>query len=73
MSLDNFVTYYLDYRNNFLTVEAFAEWYGFSMETAKVIVECGRAISNIELQIINSNACIAQALGVKCLHKQLTE
>lgn len=49
MSLNNFVTYYLDYRNNFLTVEAFAEWYGFSMETAKVIVECGRAVSNIEL------------------------
>ena len=49
MSLDNFVTYYLDYRNNFSTVEAFAAWYGFSMETATVIIECGRAISNIEL------------------------
>lgn len=49
MSLGNFVTYYLDYRNNFLTVEAFAAWYGFSIETATTIVECGRAISSIEL------------------------
>jgi hypothetical protein len=48
MSLDRFVELYLDYRNNFLTVEAFAAHYGLSYKTAEAIVVCGRTISNLE-------------------------
>lgn len=48
MSLDRFVELYLDYRNNFLTVEAFAAHYGLSLSTATKIVECGRTISALE-------------------------
>lgn len=34
---------YLDYFNNFLTVEAFAEYYGFSFDFAKALItECKR-------------------------------
>jgi len=45
MSLDRFVELYLSYRNDFLTVEAFAAYYGLSMNTANSIVTIGRAIS----------------------------
>lgn len=45
MSLDRFTELYLDYRNNFVTVEAFASHYGLSLNTAKSIVAIGRAIS----------------------------
>lgn len=47
MALDQFVELYLDYRNNFLTVEAFASFHGLPLEWAKEIVECGRRISKI--------------------------
>lgn len=48
MSLDRFVELYLDYRNNFLTMEAFASHYGLSFETATKIIECGRTIAALE-------------------------
>jgi hypothetical protein len=48
MSLDRFVELYLDYRNNFLTVQAFAAHYGLSILDVNKIVECGRTISSIE-------------------------
>lgn len=49
MSLDNFVTLYLDYVNNFLTVAGFAEHHGLSLETATKIVEAGRIVASIEV------------------------
>lgn len=49
MSLDKFVELYLDYRNNFLTVEAFALHYGMTVGTAEQIVFAGRFISLIKL------------------------
>ena len=36
---------YLDYFNNFLTVDTFAEHYGLSMEQANEIINKGRAIN----------------------------
>lgn len=49
MSLDKFVSMYLDYRNNFLTVGAFADYYGISDKNAKRIIDIGRQISEINL------------------------
>lgn len=48
MALDTFVKMYLDYRNNFLTISAFAQHYGLSSRQANDIVEAGRTISNID-------------------------
>lgn len=49
MALDTFVNMYLDYRNNFLTAEAFAAHYGISVNTAEQIVLAGRLITSINL------------------------
>lgn len=48
MSLDRFVELYLSYRNDFLTIEAFAAYYNLSHETATKIIDCGRTISELE-------------------------
>ena len=37
---------YLDYVNNFLTVDKFAEHYGISLRLANDIVDVGRATDN---------------------------
>ena len=39
-------TMYLDWVNNFLTVNAFAEHYGISVRIATAIIEEGRATDN---------------------------
>lgn len=38
------VALYLEYVNNFLTVERFAEFHGFSVEFANVLIEEGRRL-----------------------------
>lgn len=38
---------YLDWVNNFLTVQAFASHHGFSIEQANRIIDCGRSIRNV--------------------------
>lgn len=38
---------YLDWVNNFLTVESFASHHGFDNMTANRIIECGREIRNM--------------------------
>jgi hypothetical protein len=48
MTLDKFVSMYLDWRNNFLTVERFAEYYGITLESANFIIDTGRSIMNFE-------------------------
>ena len=48
MSFDQFTTLYLDYFNNFLTVEAFAAHHNLSLATANFIVDTGRAIGYYE-------------------------
>jgi hypothetical protein len=40
---------YLDYFNNFLTVGAFADYYGISDEEAEFVIEVGRKLNNKEL------------------------
>jgi hypothetical protein len=35
---------FLDYFNNFLSVEGFASYYGFEVEKAKRVIELGRKI-----------------------------
>lgn len=42
---------YLDYVNNFLTVERFAEYYGIRLGTAHMIIEVGRAWNNGSLTV----------------------
>lgn len=41
---------YLDYLNNFLTKQAFADYYGFTDEQANIIITCG---SNVHLAYYN--------------------
>jgi len=38
----NIKTMYLDYFNNFLTIERFAEWHNLSMNEANFIINEGR-------------------------------
>ena len=49
MSLDTFTKMYMDYRNNFLTAEAFAAHYGISVNTATQIINAGRTVVAINL------------------------
>ena len=41
---------YLDYWNNFLTVDAFAEHYGYTLEQANEIINAGRMENMIKTQ-----------------------
>lgn len=50
MSLDAFTAMYLDYVNNFITVEKFAEYYGITQTSAEFIIKTGREISHFELE-----------------------
>lgn len=52
MSLDKFTAMYLDWVENFLTVEKFSEHYEISVEQANRIIEIGREISNMELEYV---------------------
>lgn len=38
---------YLDYVNNFLTVECFSNYYGISLETGYRVIVTGRKINNL--------------------------
>lgn len=49
MSLDTFVLMYLDYVNNFLSVEAFAHHYAITVNTAEQIIIAGRLVKSINL------------------------
>lgn len=40
---------YLDYFNNFLTVEKFAEHHSMTVEQADEVIELGRAVNNFNL------------------------
>ena len=48
MSLDRFTTMYLDWVNNFLTVERFAEYYAITVSDAAEIIRLGRKIDQLE-------------------------
>lgn len=48
ISLSEFTNLYLDYVNNYLTVEKFASDKGLSIEDAEFIFTTGRAIGNYE-------------------------
>ena len=43
-SADYFQEMYLDWFNNFLTIERFAEWYAIGEEQAAAIISAGRKI-----------------------------
>ena len=43
---DKYVELYLDYVNNFLTVERFAEYYNMSVDYANHVIEIGRKLNN---------------------------
>ena len=44
-SLDAIIGLYLDYANNFLTVDNFAEYYGLTISEASQIINVGREIN----------------------------
>ena len=44
-SIDAIIGLYLDYANNFLTVENFAEYYGLTISEANQIINVGRDIN----------------------------
>ena len=43
-SADYLQEMYLDWVNNFLTIEGFADWYGIGEKRAAVIISAGRKI-----------------------------
>lgn len=44
------IAMYLDWRNNFLTVERFAEYYGIDEDKAERVIFLGRKLAMIELR-----------------------
>jgi len=42
------ITLYLDYVNNFLTVDRFAEYYSYPKSTAMYIIEKGKELINLK-------------------------
>lgn len=44
-SAETILKMYLDYVNNFLTVERFAEFYGIRIGTANMIIKVGRMMN----------------------------
>lgn len=62
MSLDEFTRLYLSWRNEFVTMEAFAREYGLSYAVATEIITLGRAIGNIRAAVasaVQAKDCIA--------------
>lgn len=47
---------YLDYLNNYLTVEVFAEHYGMTVEDADKLLSVGRYIGNFDENDIRNSA-----------------
>ena len=52
ISLYKLEVLYLDYFNNFLTVEKFAEFYGMTTNKALKLIELGRKINNERIREI---------------------
>ena len=44
--------FFLDYINNFLTVERFAEYYGLTIKQANNIIIIGRTINNKKQEVL---------------------
>ncbi len=42
---DQLIEWYLDYVNNFISVEKFAEYYGISADQAWIVIQLGRTIN----------------------------
>jgi hypothetical protein len=40
------ISQYLDYFNNFLTIERFAEYYAYPIDTANFVINKGRELNN---------------------------
>lgn len=43
---DTLIASYLDWRNNYLTIECYAEHHGLTMEQAKILVDLARVVFN---------------------------
>lgn len=54
LAMNDLGTLFLDWVNNYLTVEKFAEDYGFAVKHAKVAIEAGRLVH--EMRIANDLA-----------------
>lgn len=46
--------YYLEYLNDFLTVERFAEYHGMSVKDAVELLDCGRKLHNEYTDYLNA-------------------
>lgn len=49
MSLDQFTKLYLDYVNNFISIQAFAYHYGINYEEAETIIKLGHQINHMDI------------------------
>ncbi len=47
--LENAESLYLDYFNNFITVQAFAEYYEIDNTTARLIIDLGRRKNHMKI------------------------
>ena len=55
MTLAKLEYMYLDFVNNFLTVERFAEHYGLDYYDAEWIIEQGKALNAVQAQVNSMN------------------
>ena len=55
MSLDQFTKIYLDYVNNFISIQGFADHYGITYEEAETIIKLGHQINYINIDFGHTN------------------
>ena len=51
---NNLIQFYLEFRNDFLTFERFAEYYGLSVEQVKTLVSIGRECWIAQNELLDS-------------------
>ena len=49
--MNHLIKLYLDYVNNFLTIDKFAEWHGLDIEDASLLIELGRKYNERKAEI----------------------
>lgn len=55
MSLDQFTKIYLDYMNNFISIQGFADHYGITKEEALQIIVVGQTIDELCIDFGHTN------------------
>jgi len=58
MTLQLLQDMYLDYVNNFLSIERFAEYHGMEYYDAEWLIEQGKALNAVQGHITSMNVCM---------------